>query len=144
MQSETIRSKWARKLRQSGVDVLIVDPLSPIMSALGVTEKDTETVRPMLDAFDVLKVEADLKAVIVTHHTGHQNVGRARGSTAFMDWPSSIISVVKQGEEEDSERAFRAFGRDVSVPTTTLDFDPKTRELKLSTAVYTPVGDDPF
>lgn len=146
MQSETIRSKWARKLRQAEVDVLIVDPLSPVMSALGITEKDSETVRPMLDAFDVLKVEADLKAVIVTHHTGHQEVGRARGSTAFMDWPSAFMSVMKQGEDEDSPRAFRAFGRDVSVSTTPLIFEEKTRTLQLSSAVYEPpvVESNPF
>lgn len=146
MQSETIRSKWARQLRQSGVDVLIVDPLSPIMSALGVDENSTETVRPMLDAFDVLKVEAGLQSVIVTHHTGHQNAGRARGATAFMDWPAAFMSVTKQGDTEDSARAFRAFGRDVSVPTTELVFDPQTRTLALSGSAYNPPssGDNPF
>lgn len=143
MQSETVRSKWARKLRASGVDVLIVDPLSPIMSALGITEKDSETVRPMLDAFDVLKVEADLKAVIVTHHTGHQETGRARGSTAFMDWPSAYMAIMKQGEDEDSPRAFKAFGRGVSVPTTQLTFEQKTHTLTLSTAVYDPPVGEP-
>lgn len=146
MQSETIRSKWARKLRQSGVDVLIIDPLSPIMSAVGIDENSTETVRPMLDAFDVLKVEADLKAVIVTHHTGHQNTGRARGATAFMDWPAAFMSVVKMGEDEDSPRAFRAFGRNVSVPTTTLTFEERTHTLQLSSATFEPpvaLG-DPF
>lgn len=136
MQSETIRSKWARQLRQSGVDVLIVDPLSPIMSALGIDENSAETVRPMLDAFDVLKVEAELQSVIVTHHTGHQNTGRARGATAFMDWPAAFMSIIKQGEDEDSPRAFRAFGRDVSVSTTQLMFEEATRTLQLSSAAF--------
>lgn len=145
MQAETIRSKWARILRQSGVDVLIVDPLSPIMSAVGIDENSAETVRPMLDAFDVLKVEADLKAVIVTHHTGHQNTGRARGATAFMDWPAAFMALIKQGEDEDSPRAFRAFGRNVSVPITTLVHDEKTHTLTLSSAAYEPpVEERPF
>jgi hypothetical protein len=143
MQSETIRSKWARTLRQSGVDVLIIDPLSPIMSAVGIDENSAETVRPMLDAFDVLKVEADLKAVIVTHHTGHQNTGRARGATAFMDWPAAFMALVKQGEDEDSPRAFRAFGRNVSVPITTLVHDEKTHTLTLSSAAYNPPDAEP-
>lgn len=146
MQSETIRSKWARQLRQSNVDVLIVDPLSPIMSALGIDENSAETVRPMLDAFDVLKVEAGLQSVIVTHHTGHQNTGRARGATAFMDWPAAFMALMKQGEDEDSPRAFRAFGRDVSVSTTHLTFEEKTRTLALSSAGFEPpvVDDSPF
>jgi AAA domain-containing protein/bifunctional DNA primase/polymerase-like protein len=136
MQSETIRSKWARTLRQSNIDVLIIDPLSPIMSAVGIDENSAETVRPMLDAFDVLKVEADLKAIIVTHHTGHQNTGRARGATAFMDWPAAFMALVKQGEDEDSPRAFRAFGRNVSVPITTLVHDHQTHTLTLSGSEY--------
>ena len=134
--SETIRAKWARVLRTNQVDLLIVDPLSPVMSALGIDENSAETVRPLLDSFDQLKVEANLQGVVVTHHTGHQNTGRARGSTAFNDWPTSIMSVTKQGEDEQSERAFRAFGRDVAVPTTSLMFDKPTRTLKLSSAVY--------
>ena len=145
MQSETIRSKWARKLRQSGVDVLIIDPLSPIMSALNINENENG-VRAMLDAFDVLKVEAGLKSVIVTHHTGHQNTGRARGNSAFMDWPAAFMALVKQGEDEDSPRAFRAFGRNVSVSTTSLTFDDKTHTLMLSSAAYEPpmADDNPF
>lgn len=146
MQSETVRSKWARRLRQSEVDVLIVDPLSPIMSSIGIDENSAETVRPMLDAFDVLKVEANLKSVIVTHHTGHQNTGRARGATAFMDWPAAFMSITKQGEDENSPRAFRAFGRDVSVSTTNLTFEEKTRTLNLSSAAFAPpvAEDNPF
>ena len=144
MQSETIRSKWARRLRTAGVDVLIIDPLSPVMSGVGIDENSAETVRPMLDSFDVLKVEAGLQALIVTHHTGHQNAGRARGSTAFLDWCSSFMAITKQGEDETSPRAFRAFGRDVSVASSPLVFDAKTKTTKLSTAVYNPPASNPF
>jgi hypothetical protein len=132
MRSETLRSKWARVLLEKQVDVLIVDPLSPIMSALGIDENSAETVRPLMDSFDMLAVEADLKAIVVSHHTGHQDPNRARGSTAFMDWASSFMSVVRQGEEFDSPRFFRASGRDVSLNATELVFHPEHRELKLS------------
>jgi hypothetical protein len=138
VRADVTRNKLARRLRSAGVDVLIVDPLSPVMSALGISENDAETVRPLLDAFDILKVEANLKGVILTHHTGHQEANRARGATAFMDWPSSFISVIRQGEEQDSPRVFRAIGRDVHVPTTQLLFDDKTRELRLTTSLFSP------
>lgn len=145
MRSDTMRAKLARKLMSVGADVLIVDPMSPVMSALGVDENSAETVRPLLDAFDMLKVEANLQTVVLTHHTGHQDAGRARGSTAWLDWCSSFMSVIRQGEDADSPRVFRAFGRDVSVATSQLHFDPATKELKLASAVYTPSPDDnPF
>jgi hypothetical protein len=135
MRSETLRSKWARLMLEREVDVLIVDPLSPIMSALNVDENSAEVVRPLLDSFDSLAVEANLKAIVVSHHTGHQDASRARGSTAFMDWASSFMSVIRQGEEYDSPRIFRASGRDVAVDTTELLFDRPSRMLRLAGAV---------
>jgi hypothetical protein len=132
MRSDTLRANTARMLRENGVDVLIIDPLSPIMSSLGMDENGAETVRPLLDSFDMLKVEAELKALVVSHHTGHQDQTRARGSTAFMDWPSSYFSVVRNGEEYDSPRLFQAMGRDVLVPPAALNFDLKTRTLSLA------------
>lgn len=132
MRSETLRSKWVRMLLEKEVDVLIIDPLSPIMSSLGVDENSAEVVRPLLDSFDSLAVEANLKAIVVSHHTGHQDPNRARGSTAFMDWASSFMSVIRQGEEYDSPRVFRASGRDVAVDTGELLFDRRLRKLKLS------------
>jgi archaellum biogenesis ATPase FlaH len=142
MQSESLRSKWVRMLMEREVDVLIIDPLSPIMSALGVEENSSQTVRPMLDAFDTLAVEANLKAIVVTHHTGHQDANRARGSTAFMDWAGSFMSVVRQGEEYDSPRYFRASGRDVALNATELTFHPEHRELRLAGPVDIDFGGD--
>lgn len=142
MRSETLRAKWARMLIEKEVDVLIVDPLSPIMSALGVDENSNEVVRPMLDAFDSLAVEANLKALVVSHHTGHQDPNRARGATAFMDWASAFMSVIRQGEEYDSPRVFRASGRDVAVDTSELLFDRRLRKLKLSGVVSLPKASD--
>lgn len=145
MQSENLRDKWARLLLEREVDVMIIDPLSPIMSALGVEENHAEVVRPMLDAFDSLAVAANLKALVVTHHTGHQEAGRARGSTAFMDWASSFMSVIRQGDEYDSPRIFRASGRDVAVDASELVFDREHRRLKLSGSVaYSGPSEDPF
>lgn len=144
MRSETLRDKWVRMLLEREVDVLIIDPLSPIMSALGVDENSAEVVRPMLDSFDSLAVEANLKALVVSHHTGHQDAGRARGSTAFMDWASSFMSVIRQGDEYDSPRIFRASGRDVAVDAAELVFDREHRRLKLTGAVDLSGPDSPW
>lgn len=144
MRSETLRSKWARMLLEKDIDVLILDPISPVMSALGVDENSAEVVRPLLDSMDALAYEANLKALVVSHHTGHQDAGRARGSTAFMDWASSFISVVRQGEEYDSPRVFRASGRDVAVETSELVFDRVHRRLKLAGAVSPDTDEVPW
>lgn len=144
MRSETLRANMARMLIENEVDVLIIDPLSPIMSALGVDENSADVVRPLLDSFDMLKTEANLEAIVVSHHTGHQDPSRARGSTAFMDWASSFMSVVRQGEEFDSPRTFRASGRDVAVNTAELMFESHHRKLVLSgSGLYVP-DSNPF
>lgn len=127
MRSKQIREATARKLSGLGVDVLIVDPVSPVLSALGLSENDSESIRPFLDSFDQLATEAGLSGVIITAHTGHMEKTRARGSTAFGDWPSALWNMQKDGEDQDAIRSFAAFGRDVNVPRGALTFHPSTR-----------------
>lgn len=127
MRSKQIREATARRLSGLGVDVLIVDPVSPVLSALGLSENDTESVRPFLDSFDQLAAEAGLSGVIITAHTGHMEKTRARGSTAFGDWPSALWNMQKEGEAQDALRSFAAYGRDVNVPRGALTFHPRTR-----------------
>lgn len=127
MRADGLRSNTARRLREIKADVLIIDPISPVLSGLGVTENDSESIRPLLDSFDQLAVEAGLKAVVITAHTGHENKERARGSAAFGDWPTALWNMQKHGDEQDSPRTFAAHGRDVNVPRGGLVFDRATR-----------------
>lgn len=129
MRSKQLREATARKLSGLGVDVLIVDPISPVLSALGISENDSESVRPLLDSFDQLATEAGLSGVIITAHTGHENKTRARGSTAFGDWPTALWNIVKEGDAQDAPRTFAAYGRDVNVPRGPLTFHPANRGL---------------
>ena len=127
MRADGLRTNTARRMREIKADVLIVDPISPVLSALGVTENDSESIRPLLDSFDQLAVEAGLKSVVITAHTGHENKTRARGSAAFGDWPTALWNMQKDGDEQDSPRTFAAHGRDVNVPRSDLVFNPETR-----------------
>lgn len=127
MRSKQLREATARRLSGLGVDVLIVDPVSPVLSALGISENDSESVRPFLDSFDQLATEAGLSGVIITAHTGHENKTRARGSTAFGDWPTALWNMQKEGEANDAPRTFAAYGRDVNVPRGPLVFHPDKR-----------------
>lgn len=126
--SDALRNRLARQLREAGADVLIIDPLSPLMSTLALDENKSDSVRPLLDSFDALSVEAGLSGLVVTHHAGHENPGRARGSTAFMDWPSAIWNIRRS---ESDSRSFSAAGRDVMVTSRDLVFDPRSRALTL-------------
>src|SRR5690606_17696042 len=112
---------------EMGADVLIIDPISPALSALGLNENDSEDIRPLLDSFDQLAVEADLDGLILTSHTGHQDKNRSRGSSAFGDWPTALWNMQVSGEGSDAIRSFGAKGRDVSVRRSSLKYDPATR-----------------
>jgi hypothetical protein len=127
MRSQSLRTATARRLRELGVDVLIVDPISPVLSPLGLSENDSESIRPLLDSFDMLATEAGLSAVIITAHTGHEATSRARGSAAFGDWPTSLWNLQKAGEAQTAPRTFAAYGRDVDVPRGGLAYHPQTR-----------------
>ena len=140
--SKQIREATARQLSGLGVDVLIVDPVSPVLSALGISENDSESVRPFLDSFDQLAVEAGLSGVILTAHTGHENKSRARGSTAFGDWPTALWNIQKEGEGQDARRSFAAFGRDVNVPRGGLVFHPGTRGYTFEEGSYDKFADE--
>lgn len=143
MRSAGLRNKTARQLREASVDILIVDPISPVLSALGLDENRADHVRPLLDMFDVLAAEADLKGVVITHHAGHESPDRARGSTAFMDWNTSQWSITRHGEDATSRRSFKAIGRDAAVSRRDLEFDRATRKLTLASTGLT-FTDDPF
>lgn len=132
MRAEGLRTNTARRMREIRADVLIVDPISPVLSALGVSENDSESIRPLLDSFDTLAVEAGLSAVVITAHTGHEHKDRARGSAAFGDWPTALWNMQKEGDEQDSPRTFAAHGRDVNVHRSDLLFNHETRGYRLA------------
>lgn len=137
MRSKTLRTAMARQLRELGIDVLIVDPTSPVVSALGINENAASEVRPLLDSFDMLAAEAGLCGVVLAQHTGHEATDRARGSTAYQDWLDAAWVLERNGEEGDSPRSFKATGRDVYVPRRGVDYDRSTRKMSL-------VRSDPF
>ena len=132
LRSGVLFNALARQLRESRMDVLIVDPISPVMSALGLNENEANSVRPLLDAFDALAAEAGLRGVVIVHHAGHEAANRARGSSAFMDWASALWNLTKEGDHLDATRRFSAMGRDVAVEPIPLDYDPAERRYRVA------------
>lgn len=123
--NESIRKRWADLLR--GTDLLIIDCLRPLLDALGLDEN--HDAGRLLVALDELKAAAGISELIVVHHTGHAGE-RSRGDSRILDWPDAIWKVNREkADDQDSPRYFSAYGRDVDVRDSRLDYDPTTRRL---------------
>lgn len=128
---EAQRAGWAAHLASLDVAVLIVDPIGPVLSALGLDESSSKDAGQVLWALDALCAAAGVSELFVVHHTGHEGE-RARGTAAFEGWPDAIWTLVKDKSLEGAgRRALRASGRDVHLPETVLDLDRATRRLSL-------------
>lgn len=123
-----IRRQWAQYLSSLNVGIVMVDPIGPVLGSLGIDENDNSAVAAFLFALDALVRESGADELFVTHHAGH-NGERARGASAFLGWPDANWTLVR--DEMSNTRAFRAEGRDVWVPETTLVYDRATRRLGL-------------
>jgi hypothetical protein len=126
------RGRWVETLAGLDVDVLILDCLSPMLTAFGLDEDGA--ARPFLDALGVLCEEAGIANLLVVHHMGH-GANRARGDSRIQDWPDANWKQERvNARKEDSPRVFSAFGRDVSVGESRLDFDVETRKSTIALA----------
>src|SRR5699024_10524309 len=76
--NDAVRAGWARQLREVDAGVIVLDCLSPALSALGLNENSTSEVRQFLAAFDALLVESGAEEGAVVHHMGHSSE-RGRG-----------------------------------------------------------------
>lgn len=122
------RAEWAELLRTVGCEVLVVDCLAPIATALGLDEKDG--LGPLVDSLTTLGTEAGGAEVLLIHHMGH-NHERARGDSRLLGWPDALWTVARPGEDPAGLRYFKAFGRSVDVPEAVLVYDGQSRTLSL-------------
>jgi hypothetical protein len=128
---ERQRASWAEYLAGQNVGVLLVDPIGPILAALGVDESSSTEVGAVLWALDALCLQAGVGELFVTHHAGHEGE-RARGSSTFGAWPDALWELVRDRSLEGAgKRALRAEGRDVYLAETVLEFDRAARRLHL-------------
>ncbi|ALJ20644.1 AAA family ATPase [Microbacterium sp. No. 7] len=105
------RTRWADLLR--GHDVLVLDPLRPVLHALGL--KEATEVGPLLQAFDALRAEAEIPEGLVVQHMGHGGE-RAAGDSNLIGWPDAVWNVTRETPTDPrSFRFFSAYGRDVDV-----------------------------
>lgn len=124
------RGRWADLLRSLDIGTLIIDPIGPVMHALGIEENSNTEVGNFLAAIDQLVAEAGIDEHVLVHHTGHEGE-RARGASALLGWPDATWQIVRGRDDDEQSRYFMAEGRDVDIPETALVFDRATRRLWL-------------
>ncbi|MGH3934869.1 MAG: AAA family ATPase [Pseudonocardiaceae bacterium] len=121
-----LRAEWSAILRRLGAEVLILDCLRPVLDSLGLDENhDTGRV---LVALDELAASAGVGEFALIHHMGHAGE-RSRGDSRLRDWPDAEWRIIRADDDPASPRFFTAYGRDVEVPETALQFDPATRRI---------------
>jgi hypothetical protein len=125
--TEEDRQALAALLRHREVEAVLTDPFSRAYS--GASQNDPGEVGAWLADLDRW-VRGPVGALdsVLTAHAGW-NAERTRGSSALEDWADSIITLVR---DDDDQRYLRAMGRDVDVEEDRLTFDPATRSLTLA------------
>lgn len=126
---DDIRGQWAARFQSAGCTYLILDNLRPMLDALGLDEhKDAGR---FLVAFDALMTDARIPEGLVVHHMGH-NGERSRGDSRLRDWPDVEWRLVRRDDNPSSPRFITAYGRDVDVPESQLEFSPDGRRLTIA------------
>lgn len=113
--------------RRHHVGVWLLDPFARAAVGCGLDENDNSEVALFTDTIDVIKKRAGIHTFVMPVHTGRAELEegreRARGATRLDDWPDVRWLLT----QDEGRRAFRAHGRDVDEPQTTLDYDDPTR-----------------
>lgn len=109
------RKEIGKQLADLDPELLIVDPIAPLLAAFGMDSDNNDDVRRMLNCFTELGELAGYDSNILAHHTGHEAQGRERGASAFGDWPD-VLWNLKRGTND--VRIFTAEGRAVNTSGT--------------------------
>jgi hypothetical protein len=132
------RRRFADFLASHNAEIVIADPLAPILAAHGLVEDSNSDVARFFawwaEALDLAGVQDDL----IAHHAGHAGQ-RSRGASRLLDEPDAIWTITKaQAKVEDDDvlkaddrRFITAYGRDVDLPESGLDFDATTGRLTI-------------
>jgi hypothetical protein len=123
------RAHLAAELKARQVEALLIDPFGRAYT--GQSQIDPGEVGAFLADIDrFARGDVGASDVILSAHAGW-NGERTRGASALEDWADSIITMVRDPDDEQV-RYLRATGRDVEVDEDRLTFDPFTRTLTLA------------
>lgn len=138
--SQAGRERFASWLRDHDAEVVILDPLAPVLASLGLDENKNADVAVFFSWWGEALMLAGVVDDLVVHHTGHAG-DRSRGASRLLDEPDAIWTLTKDREDDDGDDAYgpvsptrylAATGRDVEMFAEALAFDPATRRLSLT------------
>lgn len=116
-------------MQDNNIKVWIIDPLSKLFRD---DENNNTAFNQWWLKLEHIAREAGVRLVVLVHHTGHANQ-RARGASAMGGNPDVLLNYTHGGDlgekPANNIRFLEAFGRDVDLPSTEIDYDPGTNAL---------------
>jgi hypothetical protein len=138
--SDEGRRRLADYLARQQAEVVILDPLAPVLASLALDENSNADVAVFFAWWSEALGLAGVTDDLVVHHTGHAGE-RSRGASRLLDEPDAIWTLTKMkdtdGDEADpigmaGPRFLAAYGRDVDLIAEGLAFDSATGGLILT------------
>lgn len=120
-------AEFTNWLRNENISILIIDPLAPLLSTLGMDENNNSDIRRLFTLIREVASNAGIGEIILSHHAGWNANVRARGASAFED----MVDVIWRLEMKGDERLFSTLGRLGNIPSTSISLDTSTGLLEL-------------
>jgi hypothetical protein len=128
------RQRFAAFLRSQQAEIVILDPLAPLLATLALDENSNTDIALFFSWWSEMLNLAEVTDDLIVHHTGHAGQ-RSRGASRLLDEPDAIWTLRKGlGTDPDEDdllgstqpRFLTAYGRDVDKAEEGLDYDPDT------------------
>lgn len=136
--TEAGRERLAAFLRSHEAEVVILDPLAPVLASLGLDENSNADVAQFFAWWSEALYLAGVTDDLVVHHAGHAGQ-RSRGASRLLDEPDAVWTLTREGDDDTGEfsrldpvRYLSAFGRDVEMAPEALAFNPVDKSLILT------------
>ena len=138
LNTEKGRERLIGFLKAQDAEVVILDPLAPVLASLDLDENSNADIAQFFNWWSQVLAEAGVSDDIVVHHTGHAGQ-RSRGASRLLDEPDAVWTLTRETDETTGEftplepiRYLSVYGRDVEMQPESLTFDSATRSLKLT------------
>jgi hypothetical protein len=134
------RKLTAQFLQDNGAEIVILDPLAPVLATLGLDENSNSDVAQFFAWWSETLHLAGVRDDVVVHHTGHAG-DRSRGASRLLDEPDAIWTLTRGKDTESTPedpyghiapRYLGAYGRDVEQPPRMLKYDSATHRLEMT------------
>ncbi len=110
---EYFREDFAAKLKSVSCEILVIDPISAITSMMGIDSNSIDDMRRVLENLSSMSRLAGCNDLVIDH-TGHADKGRARNSSAKLDWADALWNLERVGTDEmGTGRKLKSWGRGV-------------------------------